>query len=270
MAYISRMACMNRLKLSTAFLALVCVATAHADPNSAARVRIFASLPDWTGLWQSAAWPIDVSGRVPGGEAKLREGLQLIRHPPYNAEWEAKFQEGMKNTAALAAQSATFTACTRGFPAIMEGPMVFQIVVSPEETLLVFESQQVRHIYTDGRRHPPAEDLWPTRLGDSIGRWKGDTLIVDTVARNAEPIAPRAWLSILSDQAHFTERLRLVNRNKVEDQVTIEDPIAFARPWHMVLEFTRVPGMNRMIAYDCTENERNPVVDGKMTITVPP
>ena len=57
---------------------------------------------------------------------------------------------------------------------------------------------------------------------------------------------------------------------KVEDQVTIEDPIAFARPWHMVLEFTRVPGMNRMIAYDCTENERNPVVDGKMTITVPP
>jgi len=82
MAYMSRIARLNRLKLGTAFLGLVCIATAHADPNSAARVRKFASLPDWTGMWQSAAWPIDVSGRVPGGEAKLREGLQLIRHPP--------------------------------------------------------------------------------------------------------------------------------------------------------------------------------------------
>src|ERR1700730_11914748 len=116
---------MNRSTLSTAFLALVvCAATVHADPNSAARARKFAALPDWTGLGQSPAWPIDVSGRVPGGEAKLREGLQLIRHPPYNAEWEARFQEGMKNTAALAAQNATFKACTRGFPAIMEGWMV--------------------------------------------------------------------------------------------------------------------------------------------------
>jgi len=102
-----------------------------------------------------------------------------------------------------------FKTCTRGFPAIMEGPQLFQIVVLPEETLLVFENQQVRHIYTDGRRHPSEEDLWPTRLGDSIGRWEGDTLVVDTIAlTTSEPIAPRAWLSMLSDQAHFTERLR--------------------------------------------------------------
>jgi hypothetical protein len=261
---------MNRSRLRTTFLALVCVATAHAAPNSAARVHAFASLPDWTGIWQSAAWPTDVSGRVPGGEAQLRDALQLIRHPPYNAEWEAKFQAGMKNTVALAAQNATLKVCFRGFPAIMEAPWLFQIVVSPEETLLVFENQQVRHIYTDGRRHPPKEDLWPTRLGDSIGHWEGDTLVVDTVARTSEPIAPRAWLSMLSDQAHLTERLRLVNRNKVEDQVTIEDPLALARPWRMALEFTRVSEMNRMIPFDCTENERNPVVDGKMTITTPP
>src|SRR6202022_1170856 len=103
---------MIRPKLRATLLALVCVLTAHADPNSVARVRTFASLPDWTGIWLSAAWwSIDVSGRVPGADAQLQNTLQLIRHPPYNAEWEAKFQAGMQNTAALAAQSATFKIC---------------------------------------------------------------------------------------------------------------------------------------------------------------
>jgi hypothetical protein len=260
---------MNRRRLSATLLALLCVSTAHAAANSAERVRTFAALPDWTGIWLSAAWPTDVSGRVPGGEAQLRAGMQLIRHPPYNAEWEAKFQAGMKNTAALEALSTTFKICSRGFPAIMEAPWLFQIVVSPEETLLIFENQQVRHIYADGRRHPLKEDLWPTRLGDSIGHWEGDTLIVDTIARTSEPLAPRAWLSELSDRAHFTERLRMVNRDEIEDQLTIEDPIALIRPWRMVLEFKRVPEMKRMVPFDCTENERNPVVDGKITITTP-
>jgi hypothetical protein len=261
---------MNRPKLRTTLLALVCVSTAHADPNSAARVRTFASLPDWTGIWLSAAWwSMDVSGRLPGGEAQLQSNLQLIRHPPYNAEWEAKFQAGMKNTAALVQQNATFKVCSRGFPALMEAPYQFQVVVLPEETLLVFENQQVRHIYTDGRRHPPNEDLWSTRLGDSVGHWKGNTLIVDTVARTSEPIAPRAWLSFLSDGAHITERLRMVNPNELEDRLTIEDPIALAQPWRIELKFKRLPEMNRMIPFDCTENDRNPVVDGKMTITTP-
>jgi hypothetical protein len=83
----------------------------------------------------------------------------------------------MKNTAALAQQSATFKICSRGFPALMEAPWQFQVVVLPEETLLVFENQQVRHIYTDGRRHPPQEDLWPTRLAVIFERCDGKMTI---------------------------------------------------------------------------------------------
>jgi hypothetical protein len=87
----------------------------------------------------------------------------------------------------------------------------------------------------------------PSRVGDSIGHWEGDMLIVDTIARTSEPIAPRAWLSFLSDGAHITERLRMVNRNELEDRLTIEVPIALAWPWHIELKFTKVPEMNRMI-----------------------
>jgi len=233
-------------------------------------MRAFATLPNWTGIWQSAAWPLNVSGRPPGGEAQLRELLQLIRQPPYNAEWAAKYNIGIKNAAARAAQNATFKVCSRSFPAVMEAPWMFEVAVLPEETLLIFENGQVRHLYTDGRAHPSNDDLWPTPLGDSVGHWEGNTLVVDTVARlSSEPLAPRAWVSMLSDRAHFTERLRLLHEDDVEDQLTIEDPIALAKPWLLTLNFKRVREMNRLLPYDCTENERNPVVDGKMIITTP-
>ena len=248
---------------------LALVSATHAGPNSKARVRAFASLPDWTGIWQSSAWPLDVSGRVAGGEGQLRQQLQLLQPPPYNPLWKAEYEQGMKDSAALAARAAAFKTCTRSFPALMEGPWMFQIAVLPEETLLVFENGQVRHIYTDGREHPAAEELWPTRLGDSVGRWNGATLVIDTIARKQGPVAPRAWVSVLSDRAHFTEELRMINNNELEDELTIDDPVALANPWRIRLTFTRVTGLNRVIDYDCSENDRNPVVNGHLTITPP-
>ncbi|HEX6509865.1 MAG TPA: hypothetical protein VF221_19745, partial [Chloroflexota bacterium] len=207
---------------------------AHAGSNDPARVRAFAALPDWSGIWRSEAWPLDVSGRVPGGETRLRQLLQLIRPPPYNSAWKAKYEEGMKDTAVLAAKNATFKACTRSYPAVMEAPWMFQIAVLPEQTLVVFENGQVRHVYTDGREHPPEDELWPTQLGDSVGHWKGDTLIIDTTARRPnEPLAPRAWVSLLSDRAHFTEELRLLGKDTLENVLTIDDPVALEHPWRI-------------------------------------
>jgi hypothetical protein len=255
--------------LATILLTLLCVSAAVARPNSAERARAFAALPNWTGIWQSAAWPLEVSGRPPGGEAQLMELLQLIRRPPYNTDWAAKYDAGLADVAAQARRRATFKACTRSFPALMEAPWMFEVAVLPEETLLIFENGQVRHIYTDGRQHPSGADLWPTFLGDSVGHWQGDTLIVDTIARtSSEPLAPRAWSAMLSDGAHFTERLRLVGSD-LEDQLIIDDPLAFTGPWHITLRFKRAMAINRMLPYDCTENDRNPVVDGKLTISNP-
>jgi hypothetical protein len=252
------------------FLLLALTTAMGAERNSPARVQAFAKLPNWNGIWLSAAWPLDISGRVPGGEAKLREGLQLILQPPYNAEWMAKYQEGIKDTAAMTARSATYSGCRRSFPSLLEGPWMFQLMVLPEETLFLFENGQVRHIYTDGRQHPARDDLWPTILGDSIGHWEGGALRIDTVARNpAEPLTVRAWVSLLSEQAHFTERVRLVDPDTLEDQLIIEDPVAFASPWTITLRFTRERSMSRFIEYNCVENDRNPVVDGKIIITQP-
>ncbi len=255
--------------LVTAPCLLSAASIACADGSPTARVHSFAALPDWTGIWLSAAWPLGANGRVTGGEAQLRASLQLIRPPPYNPEWAEKYTAGTRDPS-FAEKSATFKVCTRSFPSLMEAPYMFETVVLPEETLLVFENDQVRHIHTDGRDHPAADDLWPTRLGDSAGRWEGDTLVVDTIARMpSEPLAVRAWASMLSDHSHFTERIRMTNRNELDDELTIEDPVALARPWHITLKFKRVTELDRLIPQDCTENDRNPVVDGKLIITSP-
>jgi hypothetical protein len=261
---------MRARSLISIFVAVLMLPAAQGDTNRATRASAFAKLPDWTGVWQSAAWwPLDVSGRPVGGEATLQRTLQTTREPPYNAKWAATYQEAMKDTAAIAERVRTFKVCERTFPQVMEAPWMFQVAVLPEETLIVFENGQVRHIYTDRRGHPAGDDLWPTPLGDSIGHWEGETLVVDTVARVAEPLGPRAWFSVLSEQAHFTERLRRTQADEIEDQLTIEDPETLARPWQMTLRFKHLADMKRMIPTNCTENDRNPVVDGEMKLTVP-
>ena len=47
---------------------------------------------------------------------------------------------------------------------------------------MIVAGREIRHIYTDGRPHPSADEIWPTPWGDSIGHWEGETLVVDTIA----------------------------------------------------------------------------------------
>lgn len=254
--------------LAAAILCLTAAVALGTTPVNEARVAQFKRLPNWTGLWVTAVWQVGLSGRPPGGEQELRANLQLLKAPPYNAEWNARYQAGVQNKAMMEARNATIRACTRSFPALMEAPWQFQVATLPEETLVVFENGQVRHVYTDGRAHPSGDDIWPTPLGDSIGHWEGDTLVIDTVARDStEPLAPRAWVSMLSDGAHFTERMRLVDASTLEDRLRIDDPVEFTHPWDITLRYSRVTEMNRMIPMNCTDNDRNPVVDGKIIIT---
>jgi hypothetical protein len=251
---------------------LLTASLVDAAPNSPRRVRAFAHLPDWTGLWETA---VSKSITNPSGRTETNgiDTLKLVAHPPFNPEWEQKYQAALADPAARSALANTFKGCGEGapayvksFPNIMEAPMVFQVVVTPEETLFVMDHGEVRHIYTDGRKHPAKDDLWPTPLGDSVGHWVGQTLVIDTVARTPGPISMFAPAAELSEQAHFTERVRQVDKSTLENQLTIEDPARLLQPWVVTLRYTRVPDLTRFIPYDC-EADRNPVDNGKLTIT---
>jgi hypothetical protein len=244
-----------RTLLCVSLVAAVLTASgAAAQTKQADRVATFSRLPNWTGFWIAESRNnLGLSGRAPPG-APPNVGV-LRGKPPYTSEWAAKVEEQRKN-----ATTAT-KECGFPFPFVMENPWVFQFLLTPEETVMIWGGREVRHIYTDGRKHPKPEDIWATPWGDSVGHWEGETLVVDTIA-----IQPSRFPPALSDQAHFTERLRMVGADKFEDELTIEDKIAFTQPWKVTLPYERVKDLDRMVHGLCDENDRNPVVDGKIII----
>ena len=177
-------------------------------------------------------------------------------------------------------------ACTFGFPLIMlDSPLMFEVLPTPKETTLIFSSREIRHVYTDGRPHTPKDELWATPWGDSIGHWEGQTLVIDTIAvkspfasSESEGVAVLAFgdvegeqtITILSPQAHFIERIRMLDKDHLEDQMTVIDPTSFTAPWHVNRTYERVAHINRMVYEDCEGEERNPVVNGRFTLAPPP
>jgi hypothetical protein len=85
-----------------------------------------------------------------------------------------------------------------------------------------------RTIYMDGRQHP--KDLKPSYYGHSIGKWDGDTLVVDTVGYNE-----KAWIdregTPTTTQLHMTERFTRTDMNTLKYETTIDDPGAYTAPW---------------------------------------
>jgi hypothetical protein len=109
-----------------------------------------------------------------------------------------------------------------------------------------------RTIYMNMKQHPA--DVKLTRAGHSIGRWDGDTLVIDTVSVR-EPNEYFGVVARLSDQAHYTERLRMVAPDRIEGEMTINDPATLRAPWVIKLNYTRAEGFDRLI-HDSYFNDR--------------
>ena len=118
------------------------------------------------------------------------------------------------------------------------------------------ESQRTyRIVYMDGRGHPPDAQDYPEWMGSSIGRWEGDTLVVETIG-----IHERSWLDTSghehSDKLKMIERFRLSARNVLEHVVTYEDPVFFVKPFTTRREFKRQVG-DQIMDHACLENEKD-------------
>ena len=130
------------------------------------------------------------------------------------------------------------------------------IVQRPDVTAILSESQRVfRLIYTDGRDHHAEVYDYPEWMGSSIGKWEGDTLVVETVSIN-----DRTWLDTSghehSDKLRMTERFRLADPNTLEHVVTYEDPVFFVKPFTTRRTFKRQIG-DRIMDHSCLENEKD-------------
>jgi len=115
----------------------------------------------------------------------------------------------------------------------MTEPMYF--IQTPKEVVMILSSkQEIRHIYLTDRHSPNVKTSW---YGESIGRYEGDTLVVDTVGINES-----TWVDGFgtphTKQLHVVERFHLIEDGKVlETNIHVEDPGAFTMPWNAIQRF---------------------------------
>jgi hypothetical protein len=144
------------------------------------------------------------------------------------------------------------TACLpTGTPRIYLQPVPMQVIPTPKEVILLYEHDHtVRYVFIDGRKHP--EDITPTYMGHSIGRWDGDIFVVDTVGFNE-----KTWLDRTgqphSDQLHVVERFHRIDQNNLELDITMEDPKALAKPWNVHFGFALHPDWD-ILESACPDN----------------
>jgi hypothetical protein len=130
-------------------------------------------------------------------------------------------------------------------------PYPWKIVQTPHLVVILYEGNihSYRQIFLDRKTHP--KDLDPTWFGDSIGQWEGDTLVVDTVGFN-----DKTWLDghghPHTDALHVIERYSRPVRGRIVDQITIDDPKAYTKPW-TVIEKSQLAGVE-LHEYICNEN----------------
>lgn len=173
--------------------------------------------------------------------------------PPLTPAYMARFEALQRERAKLAVGAEP---CEwPGMPRIMTYPYPLEILHTPGRITMIFEAEsQVRRIFLDRQEHLPIEELDPSYNGDSIGRWEGDTLVVETVGFNALTKVGRGWPH--SEAMRISERIRYIDEDTIENRMTITDPEAFLRPIEQTIIYSKRPDW-RIREYSCMENNRD-------------
>ena len=140
----------------------------------------------------------------------------------------------------------------------MATPYPMEIIQQPDQqrVIMIFEGATHiwREIHMDGRPHPQGDALNPTYLGHSVGRWRGDTLVVDVVGFNEG-----TWLDFFghphTDMLHVVEEFSRPNKNTLHYEATIDDPGAYTKPFTVAWD---IPwdGKDELREYICQENNK--------------
>jgi len=207
-------------------------------PPTPAQWAALAKLPDWSGVWTpfiSDQFRRMTADPVPW-KPEIAKQISALE-----AEEKAGRPKGL------------FVDCLpEGMPAwmlISHNAVEFLFTPGRVTMLGEMDGNRLRRIYTDGRPHPPDPD--PTFHGHSIGRWDGQTLVVDTVA-----VLPQAYLAVSeavgvpnNGDLHVVERIHLAEKDVLHDELEITAPRVLSKPW----KTTRIWFRQRARKYDIVE-----------------
>ena len=230
-----------------ALFSLVAISSAARGQTPASVSRTADGKPDLSGIWQAvntAAWDIQdhqAQRGVPAGIGVV-EGNEI----PYQPWAAAKKKENYEKRMTLDPETKCYLP---GVPRITYMPYPFQIFQDTGQVTILYEYVHATRYIFMGSQHPPGHiDWW---MGDSRGRWEGDTLVVDLVHFNDETWFDRAG-NFHSDALHLVERYTPMGPDHINYEVTIEDPKVFTRPWKMSMILYRHKEKSlQLLEYEC-------------------
>ncbi len=210
------------------------------------RYHALDALPDWGGIWF-------VQGGASGGGAPPAiprlKGEYLERYQAWRAEVAAN--DGV-------VRRARSNCSPPGMPRIMRlAQYPYEFLFTPGRVTINQEAwMQTRTIWTDGRAHK--EDPDPTFMGDSIGHWEGDTLVVDTIGISDQIELDTGMPH--SARFHLVERIHLApdDPDVLVNEMRMEDPDALEAPFEITVRYRR-DRHGQLIEFQCAENDRNPI-----------
>jgi hypothetical protein len=202
--------------------------------------------PKFDGIWQaSGSAAADLQDHAARYNMLAGRSVVAGAEIPYQPWAAAKKTENFQNRQ----KADPLTQCYMpGVPRIMYLDFPFQIFQTSQAVAITFEWSLIyRLIYTDGSRHPADLDSW---MGDSRGRWEGDTLVVDVGNYN-----DKTWFDMAgdfhSDALHVVERFHMTDPDTIQYQATIEDSKVFTKPWAIQIPLHRRTDRDRLFEYVC-------------------
>jgi hypothetical protein len=219
--------------------------------------------PDLSGLWATEPAPAEVLARlIPdgtngAGEEPLSQYFINIffdfksGDEPIRPQAAAAFHE---RAAAFSRVSPLAHCLPEGMPLVEMAPAPYKIIQNTGLTVMLYERDTTyRQIHTDGRKLPA--DPSPTWLGYSVGRWDGDTFVVESNGFN-----DRSWLDarghIHSEALHLTERFHRINFGTMLLELSIDDPQTYTRPFSVRIKQHLMPDSDLLESF-CPENEKD-------------
>jgi hypothetical protein len=197
--------------------------------------------PSETAKTQVVAAPLshDLSGvwmQYPEGDLPGTPGMNTVNQrfrPPLTAWGQARLDAARPLVGPKAIpgeeNSPTLRCDPDGPPKLLNHPNPFEIVQIPGRMLMFFEEQHIwRTIWADGRALPKDPDQ--SYLGYAVGKWEGDTFVIETIGFN-DKVWADAYGDPRSEQMRLTERYRRLNHDTLELQVTVDDPKSYTKAW---------------------------------------
>ena len=231
-----------------------------------AQTKPSAQAPDITGSWERYGFVPGQRGGGPRDPTIPPPATAPALKPEFLKEQQARVQAVREAAAKGEPLASDNVHCIpEGMPAMMGAQFPIEILQSRGQVTVIEEAfTQVRRILLD-RPQKSVDDVEPGFFGHSVGRWEGDTLVVDTIGIKD---SVRFQNAPHSNQMRIRERLHLVTPTILWDEITIEDPVTLEKPWQVTYAYRRMPDYT-LLEYVCEDNREYADDKGLQKIRVP-